>query len=302
MIGFLLNPFSSLAGQQIPDTSYNPPIRNPAYATGSGPRVGIDEAHHNFHTGKGRYQPFARLLRRDGYDTERLRKSLSAESLKHLDVVVIANPLNKINQNNWQLPTPSAFTERELEALHTWVKEGNSLLLIADHMPFPGAAEDLALSFGFTFSNGFARLGNHNQESPDVFERASGLMDCAVTSGRNESEQINQVVTFTGSAFQVPKEAIPVLVFPRESVSREPEEAWKFSSQTPEVSIEGWCQGALLEFGEGRVAVFGEAAMFTAQWAGSRKRSIGMSAPYAEQNYQFLLNVMHWLSRLEEME
>ena len=45
-----------------------------------------------------------------------------------------------------------------------------------------------------------------------------------------------------------------------------------------------------------RVAVFGEAAMFSAQLAGPDKRQMGMNAPIASKNPQFLLNVMHWLS------
>ena len=51
---------------------------------------------------------------------------------------------------------------------------------------------------------------------------------------------------------------------------------------------------------KGRVAVFGEAAMFTAQlnvWASTK---MGMNGPIADQNPQFLLNVMHWLTGLDE--
>ena len=48
----------------------------------------------------------------------------------------------------------------------------------------------------------------------------------------------------------------------------------------------------------GRAAFFGEAAMFTAQVAGPDRIPIGMNAPQAEQNFQFVLNVMHWLSRV----
>jgi hypothetical protein len=50
--------------------------------------------------------------------------------------------------------------------------------------------------------------------------------------------------------------------------------------------------------GRGRVAFFGEAAMFSAQVAGREKRPMGMNAPLAEQNAQFALNTLHWLSGL----
>ena len=39
----------------------------------------------------------------------------------------------------------------------------------------------------------------------------------------------------------------------------------KFTSTTPSESTRGLLQGAVLRHGQGRVAVFGEAAMFTAQ-------------------------------------
>jgi hypothetical protein len=45
------------------------------------------------------------------------------------------------------------------------------------------------------------------------------------------------------------------------------------------------------------MAVFGEAAMFSAQLAGPFQFRMGMNAPGAEQNHQLLLNVMHWLTR-----
>src|SRR4029453_17380278 len=55
-------------------------------------------------------------------------------------------------------------------------------------------------------------------------------------------------------------------------------------------------QGAVLTFGKGRVAVFGEAAMFSAQLAGPDKEPMGMNASVAKNNPQFLINVMHWLA------
>ena len=56
-----------LFAQQVPDAAYRPAIKQPTYTPGTGPRVGIDEAHNNFHTAADRYSPFATLLARDGY-------------------------------------------------------------------------------------------------------------------------------------------------------------------------------------------------------------------------------------------
>jgi hypothetical protein len=55
-----------------------------------------------------------------------------------------------------------------------------------------------------------------------------------------------------------------------------------------------------MRFGSGRVAVFGEAALFTAQSyvLDGVTRQMGMNHPSAAQNAQFVLNVMHWLTGL----
>jgi hypothetical protein len=77
-----------------------------------------------------------------------------------------------------------------------------------------------------------------------------------------------------------------------------PAVAWEFDEETQIVPVHGWFQGAVAKVGAGRVAVFGEAAMFTAQWAGRGTGWFGLRSPGAEQNQQFLLNVAHWLSGL----
>lgn len=49
-----------------------------------------------------------------------------------------------------------------------------------------------------------------------------------------------------------------------------------------------------------RRAVFGEAAMFSAQLSGPARTPMGMNAPRASGNAQFAVNVMHWLTGLLE--
>jgi len=83
---------------------------NPAYKTGEGPVVFVDEGHHNFHTIEGRYKPFSKLLERDGYIIQAHKGEFSRESLAKSKILVIANAVNEINadSNNWVLPNPSA--------------------------------------------------------------------------------------------------------------------------------------------------------------------------------------------------
>jgi hypothetical protein len=86
------------------------------------------------------------------------------------------------------------------------------------------------------------------------------------------------------------------MILPSGSVMLLPEVAWEFSESTPRIPAAGMYAGVVSKYGHGRVATFGEAAMFTAQLAGEQR--MGMNRPEAAQNAQFLLNVVHWLSGL----
>jgi hypothetical protein len=317
----LLTAINIVSAQQAPDLKYKPPLPRPAYEAGKGPRVAIDEAHHNFHTAEGRYKPFAELLRRDGYHAEGHRQPFSAKSLTDVDVLVISNALHERNAEDWSAPGPSAFTKEEIAALHGWVEKGGSLFLIVDHPPFPAAAGELARAFGVEFINGHATAGHWKEEGTDTFERGTGLKDSIITRGRSGEEKVTKVATYAGSAFRPPKGAIPVMEFGPKSEARERKADEKGKVEIRAVPIEGWCQGAVMRAGKGRVAVFGEAAMFSAQqvpgaiWRfdlplveGMMFRMVlfgqerfGMNAPEGKQNHQLLLNVLHWLSRAKGM-
>jgi hypothetical protein len=287
--------------QQVADTTFAPPVPRPAWAAGQGPRLRIDEAHGNFHTAAGRYRPFAELLRRDGYRVEAGRDSFSTETLRGLGILVVANALATRNQEDWSLPNPSPFGPGEIAAVRGWVEAGGALLLIADHMPFAGAAQDLGAAFGARWSNGFAVDRDPARREPFVFRRdGGGLAAHPVVDGRAAFERVDAVATFTGSAFRIDGAAAPLLVLGANVVSYEPRVAWQFDSTTTQVEVAGWLQGAVLRRGAGRVALFGEAALFTAQVAGPDRRPMGMNAPVAAGNPQFLLNVLHWLSGLVE--
>jgi hypothetical protein len=286
------------SAQQVADTAFAPPIARPAFQGPSRPVVMIDEAHHNFHTASGRYSPFAELLRRDGFRVQASTRPFTGEALREARVLVIANALNERNREDWTLPTPSAFTPQEIAAVRAWVETGGALLLIADHMPMAGAAEALGAAFGISWHNGFAM--DPGEQAPFVFTRdgAQRLAAHPVTDGRDAGERVTAVATFTGSAFRAGADAVPIFTLGQGIVSLAPERAWEFTPETPRQDVGGWLQGAVLDVGKGRVAVFGEAAMFTAQLAGPQRQPVGMNAPLAAQNAQFLLNVFHWLVRM----
>jgi hypothetical protein len=296
MIGSLIQ---NVNAQQVADTTFKPIIENPVYKSNEGPVIFIDEAHHNFHTMSGRYQAFAKLLQKDGYQLKPFIEKFTKAGLERGKILVISNALNERNIEDWSLPTPSAFTEAEIKAVNRWVKDGGSLFLIADHMPLPGAAADLAASFGFKFYNGFA-LDTTKRGGIDMFYRSKGtLKENVITNGRNKTERIDSVGTFTGQGFEIPKTAEAILVFDSKFKMLMPKVAWQFTDKTPRIPIEGFSQIAYMKYGKGRILVSGEAAMFTSQRAGDG-RSVGMSSPEVPQNQQLLLNIIHWLDGLIE--
>lgn len=278
----------------VADLDYTPPISNPAYARNGGPVVRIDEAHHNYHTLDGRYAAFAELLRRDGFRLEASKSEFSVATLAGASIMVIANAEAAQSGKEFE----SAFTNSEIAAISQWVEQGGALLIIADHPPFSNSAAALAKAFGFEFEGGVALNAPTPAGQFDpivVFEAGKGLTPSPLTSGHLAAEQVDSVMTFTGSAFRAPSAATSVLVF------REGARSYAVGSNGPDFTgpstpIAGLSQGAILQFGKGRVAVFGEAAMFTAQ-RGPNRGPMGMNTPGAERNYQFVLNLMHWLSR-----
>jgi len=74
-----------------------------------------------------------------------------------------------------------------------------------------------------------------------------------------------------------------------------PDTAWVFEEKTPKLNAKGWSQGAYKKYRKGRIVIFGEAAMFTAQLAGPNKIKMGMNNEIAPENFQLLLNIIHWL-------
>jgi hypothetical protein len=258
----------------------------------------VDAAHGNFHTIDGRFAAFAALLRADGYRVASADQPLTPAVLAEADVFVIANAVKGGDDAQWVLPTPPAFEPAEVTALAAWVHDGGSLLLIADHMPFPGAAANLADAFGIVFLNGYAKK-SFDASGTLIYTRAGGLADHPIVRGRGAAEEITAVKAFTGQAFRSLVPVEPLLRMPPDWSVFFPYEAGEFKSTTPAESARGLLQGAVLRHGQGRVAVFGEAAMFTAQThvlGDEVVMRMGMNDPEAPQNSQFVLNVLHWLS------
>ena len=297
----------ALVAQQVPDRTYRPAVGSPAYTEGKGPAVCLDEAHNNFHTLDNRFWAFGELLRHDGYVVTASKAKFDQESLGRCSILVISNAQPSSGSwNDYPYPTPSAFTGAEVAATRKWVGGGGKLLLIADHRPLAGAAAPLAAAFGVTFTNGFAVEAFATEAErdaafakPTIFRTADEtLRSHAIVRGRNAQETVTAIRTFTGQAFQAPPDAEPVLVVAATFIALLPRVTWQFGPDTRRIPVGGWLQGAVMRVESGAAAFFGEAAMFSAQVTGPERRPMGMNAPGAEQNGQFVLNLMHWLSGL----
>jgi hypothetical protein len=324
-------------GQQGPDTAWVPVVARPAYPSG-GPRVGIDEAHHNFHTATGNYRPFAALLRTDGYRVAASTQPFTRASLAAFDVLVIANARGGATLETVADP---AFTPAERAALRDWVRRGGSLLLIADHFPFGSATEALSLEFGVGMSRGytFDTTSAARDQNPSFlrFTRANGLLGAhPIMEGRGAAERVSTVQSFTGQSLTVPAGAAALLRLSPTAQDREPPTREEMQAQAaarqrmvdsiaaavragggrdttlvraaplqlagPQrfTSAAGRAQGVALAFGAGRVVVLGEAAMLSAQVVElPGQPTIHMGMNIpGTDDQQFALNVMHWLSRL----
>ena len=280
--------------QQVADTLYQVEIENKMYPNGNGKVIHIDEAHNNFHTKDGRYFTFAQLLRSDGYRIEANQEKLNQPALTNIEILVIANALPDNLSRPIVAPTNSAFSKSEIRYIKKWVKKGGSLFIIADHMPFAGAASELAKTFGFEFYDSF--IMNDSLSGIIDFDKTKGnLFDHSITSGRSKGEEVNHIRSFTGQGFKIPKKATSILNLDNSLTVHLVDTMWVFNEKVNKISAEKLSQGAILKFGKGKIVVFGEAAMFSAQLAGPNQIKVGMNADDAKENHQLLLNIIHWL-------
>ena len=165
--------------------------------------------------------------------------------------------MHKQSEADWApLPTLSAFTEAEVAEVEQWVRSGGALFLIADHMPLAGHAEALAAAFGIRFQNGFAQDAKGNGQL--TFRRSDGSLPPASSPTGAAAERVDSVA-FTARLRDPARTAACCGWRPRSrssSPTRRPDSGGQL------------LQGAIVYHGQGRVAVFGEAAMFTAQVPG----------------------------------
>jgi hypothetical protein len=295
---------SPACAQQVPDTTFDTRIERPAWERGKGPRLVLDQAHHNFHTLAGRYRPFGDLARSDGFRVSAGTSAFTRESLAGCDLVVIANALGSDDMGDSSAMRP-AFTNGEIAALKVWIDAGGALLLVADHAPMGSAAASLGRALGVDMRSAYtldpARSASGNPTTI-AYTPGRGLdTTLAIVRGRAGDPPVRRVVTFTGQSLAGPPGAAKLLALSDEAYDAMVTfEQWQQHDSIPlamRKSAAGRVQGLAFAMGRGRVVVMAEAAMMTAQLAGPGGRSkFGMNAPGSDDR-QFAINVLRWLGR-----
>lgn len=193
----------------------------------------------------------------------------------------------------------SAFGAEECAAVRGWVEGGGALLLITDHAPTGESAAALAREFNVEMMNGWAEEPHtHDSESDNwgtlLFSRENGqLRDHPITAGRDASERIGRVLTYTGGALSVPPGATPFLSLSEEARLY----PWRNSPDDLFRPAAGMAQGIALPFGRGRVVVMGEAAGLTSETVHRPGITYRFGLSRADyDNQQLALNILHWLS------
>jgi hypothetical protein len=201
-----------------------------------------------------------------------------------------------------------AFTIEECNVVNKWVENGGALLLIADHHPFGLANSSLARSFGVEMGCGSVKdtINSDRKDKGQIeFTREDGLLkNHRITTGYNEGEEIDKVVTFTGQSLSGTGNTKSLLTFSESAMEIRPDSVWtneaknyvKFAGPR---SVEGLSQAIAIEYGRGRVVILGEAAMLTAQKLFLKK--FGMNYSNEADNKQLALNIMHWLTENKDL-
>lgn len=299
--------------------------QRPTFDPATGPVIAFDEAHRS--PPSPATPALFELLKTEGYRPRAFAQQLSAASLKAVTVLVINSPGGLVAlelARARRLPDAAAeaqaaaLNDDEIAAVAAWLAAGGSVLLVVDHAPYPLAAAKLTAALGIgNWGDGAVRTdlcrdpgskpgcmapdpagnpkaGNIFYWRKDQFPggeprlveipaegdfKPSGAYQAAdavlarhpITEGRRPTERIQRVVVFGGSSFEAPPGAEPLLTLPRNAVMHQE-------------STRVWVQGAVMQVGKGRLAVFADNAV--------------VSPGNAGDNRQFVLNVIHWLSRV----
>jgi hypothetical protein len=260
------------------DEEFDPPVPDPAFPVGGGPRIVVDERHRNVVSLASYMRPVGRFLEKDGYVLRRGTSPFHKTSLADAGIVVIANA-----QPPEGAPAGTqAFPDQEVKALERWVKVGGGLLLIADRAPFGEPVRSLARAFGVTPENNTILMKGEDG-------KPTGVLTIDVASNGDPKHPIfsgvSRVVYVVGESLSGPG---AILKAPSGTYSGPTAQA----TQGPPAA--GKPLVLAFAYWSGRVVVIGDAGIASAfgSVGGQAHRGIGEA-----DNARFVRNVVRWLAK-----
>src|ERR1043165_6429402 len=255
---------------QMPDPKFDARVARPAF-NASHPKLIIDKGHFNFYNGGGRYRPLADLAVADGFDVFEGSNPFTLQDLTGAQVLIVADAMASGMVGAPGASDP-AFKPAECEAGREWVKAGGGLLLVADHAPMGISMRTMAQRFRVDMSGGICTdpvlsdpaLG----ASTLLFTwKNHGLGLHPITVGRDSTERIHSVETFTGQSLSGPPGSVTLLkVSDRaQDVRMSTTQMHGSSPDSLKRSAAGRAQGLALTYGKGRIVVLADAQMLAAQ-------------------------------------
>ncbi len=273
----------------------------PKFTGDDSPVVLFDVGHGNFHDIETTYKPFATLLANDGIGLSRHLGKFSMHVLKNVDLLIVSNAMGEELENG---ELASAFTENEIQVLSDWITHGGSLLLIADHDPFGSASADLARAWGVGMESVWTvdtlRLNPEIDRNTwlEFTQLNGGLGHHPIVQGDSENTEIDRVITFTGQSLSYDSTWTSVLSLSNSAQNYYTRADSKILNPDPSTffAVPGQSQLIARQYGEGRIVITGEAAMFTAQEVRIFFKTMQAGFNYSGyDNKKLVLNIIHWL-------
>jgi len=287
---------SAKAGLFKADIDFKPEVALPVFKE-KHPVVLFDQAHLNLAVTDGRYSPLIHLLESDGFQVKPVTTKITAAVLAGGDILYISGAQAATNEKVLGT-TKSAFTEEEELLIQGWVKNGGSLLLMADHAPIGDAVHSLAAKFQVSVSDGETNdpqnyLPALQDTSHLLFTMENHLlMDHPIVHGQNKNEALHRVVAFSGQSVKGPSDSRPIL-----GLSPTAENYLKNGGKSPVGT--GYCEAVSFTYGKGRVVVFGDATVFTSKFHTVKNEKEGMNRTDID-NVKMATNTFRWLAEAQE--
>ena len=181
-----------------------------------------------------------------------------------------------------------------------WVHDGGSLLLIADHMPFPGSVAKLADAFGIVFLNGYAKK-SVDEGGTLIFTRAGGLADHPITPRpqRRRRDCGDQGIYGPGVPRRRSRRAADAHAAGLVRVLCRTKPASSLHDARG-IRRAACCRAQCCVMGKAASPCSAKPRCSARRRSARRpgRRAHGHERPEAPQNAQFVLNVLHWLSGL----